>query len=526
MRFSAKHINEILDRSYRALMLAEQQVGGNPFGGASGADLFNNQNFLFLLWMAIWQTEQLGPDVSGDAVFGNYAGNSTNNGRDIGPMNINIAFFIDAMYPNGADPNDPAIIAEWRQMATTPQGSMQILMGYFRRYVIRKLPENATPEQVIDACYAVWLRGPRGRRSPTWGTTADQGMENFMGNFHDLLQLFLQGEISIQDYEGLQTIINNLTGRKPKPASQGTPTVSRSPNQTHTVRPGDSLSKIAANYSLTLQQLLAANPTIVNPDVIQPGQTITIPHLMESVFYEAAPPPRLADPTNPGPLYPSWSEDEWLYGKDGEFNPAEFFPGLSAEETQFIIQWLQNLLNGSVTHPQGMSSQAEQAVVAIFQLFVAMWIGNSGDRDRAMDLFFAASRFAGLNPLDIAIGLGQLIGGVFQSENEARMDRFLSALEDVDSWNDMFSLLEYGLENYPGGISLEQIITAIYVRVHTDDYFAEWITNHIRDVLIALHYGGITESSTPEEVLDIFLQLIGYSAPTPQSPAPQVSPNP
>lgn len=45
----------------------------------------------------------------------------------------------------------------------------------------------------------------------------------------------------------------------------------------YTVVSGDSLAAIAAAHGLSLSHLLAANPQITNPDLIQAGQTITIP---------------------------------------------------------------------------------------------------------------------------------------------------------------------------------------------------------------------------------------------------------
>lgn len=45
----------------------------------------------------------------------------------------------------------------------------------------------------------------------------------------------------------------------------------------YVVRSGDTLSAIARRYNVTLNQLLAANPQITNPDVISVGQTICIP---------------------------------------------------------------------------------------------------------------------------------------------------------------------------------------------------------------------------------------------------------
>lgn len=43
------------------------------------------------------------------------------------------------------------------------------------------------------------------------------------------------------------------------------------------VKPGDTLSEIAARHSVSLQSVIAANPQIRNPDLIRPGQHVSIP---------------------------------------------------------------------------------------------------------------------------------------------------------------------------------------------------------------------------------------------------------
>src|SRR6267154_4927968 len=46
---------------------------------------------------------------------------------------------------------------------------------------------------------------------------------------------------------------------------------------THEVQPGDTLSKIAASFGISVADLLAANQQITNRDVIRVGQKINIP---------------------------------------------------------------------------------------------------------------------------------------------------------------------------------------------------------------------------------------------------------
>lgn len=55
--------------------------------------------------------------------------------------------------------------------------------------------------------------------------------------------------------------------------------VSVSAATTHTVVSGDSLWKIAVKYEVGLSELKSANPQITNPNLIYPGQVLSIPSL-------------------------------------------------------------------------------------------------------------------------------------------------------------------------------------------------------------------------------------------------------
>lgn len=63
---------------------------------------------------------------------------------------------------------------------------------------------------------------------------------------------------------------------------------------THTVQPGDSLWRIARKYGVTLNELIAANPQIKDPNLIYPGQVINIPLIGSPVPHERI--PRLPEP--------------------------------------------------------------------------------------------------------------------------------------------------------------------------------------------------------------------------------------
>ncbi|MBQ7391910.1 MAG: SafA/ExsA family spore coat assembly protein [Clostridia bacterium] len=60
--------------------------------------------------------------------------------------------------------------------------------------------------------------------------------------------------------------------------------LSASADTTHTVVSGDSMWKIAVKYQVGLSEIKAANPQIANPNLIYPGQVLTIPTTDSSVL--------------------------------------------------------------------------------------------------------------------------------------------------------------------------------------------------------------------------------------------------
>ena len=62
------------------------------------------------------------------------------------------------------------------------------------------------------------------------------------------------------------------------PASAATNSV-----KIHTVVPGDSMWKIAVRYEIGVSEIIQANPQITNPNLIYPGQKLTVPVLSETV---------------------------------------------------------------------------------------------------------------------------------------------------------------------------------------------------------------------------------------------------
>lgn len=51
----------------------------------------------------------------------------------------------------------------------------------------------------------------------------------------------------------------------------------------HTVAPGDTMWRLAVRYQIGTAEIIQANPQILNPDLIYPGQVLTIPQPETSV---------------------------------------------------------------------------------------------------------------------------------------------------------------------------------------------------------------------------------------------------
>lgn len=78
------------------------------------------------------------------------------------------------------------------------------------------------------------------------------------------------------DADAYQGSLSDLQALLAGPTPTPTPTPAPAP-ETYTVQPGDTLSSIAQQFGVTLATLEAANPQITDPDLIYPGQVITIP---------------------------------------------------------------------------------------------------------------------------------------------------------------------------------------------------------------------------------------------------------
>jgi N-acetylmuramoyl-L-alanine amidase len=82
----------------------------------------------------------------------------------------------------------------------------------------------------------------------------------FIDNVNDMKKLFANLE------ELIVTIVKELTGKK----IQG--------SQNYTIRSGETLSKIAQRFQVTVNDILTLNPQITNKNLISIGQVIKIPN--------------------------------------------------------------------------------------------------------------------------------------------------------------------------------------------------------------------------------------------------------
>jgi LysM repeat protein len=78
------------------------------------------------------------------------------------------------------------------------------------------------------------------------------------------------------------------------PSTTVAPSVAAAPTpELYTIKKGDTLSKVAKAHGVTLEELLAANPAIKNPNRVGEGQQIVIPTPSEE------PPDTVGESTTP-----------------------------------------------------------------------------------------------------------------------------------------------------------------------------------------------------------------------------------
>jgi uncharacterized YkwD family protein/spore coat assembly protein SafA len=67
----------------------------------------------------------------------------------------------------------------------------------------------------------------------------------------------------------------------------GAKTVVNAQSITYTVQPGDSMWKIAVKYQIGVSEIISANRQITNPNMIYPGQKLTVPNIDDVKALEA-----------------------------------------------------------------------------------------------------------------------------------------------------------------------------------------------------------------------------------------------
>jgi lysozyme len=87
----------------------------------------------------------------------------------------------------------------------------------------------------------------------------------------------INGNVDLDVFYGDLTAFQRYgkqNGQPQPPRPTPSPTPAPAPANDYVVRPGDTLSGIAASHGLTLQQIEQLNPQIKNPNTIYPGQVI------------------------------------------------------------------------------------------------------------------------------------------------------------------------------------------------------------------------------------------------------------
>lgn len=155
--------------------------------------------------------------------------------------------------------------------------------------------------------------------NPMGGTPKDDPMKNVSSSDYSKVQNLLQDLKMAEAFGQANRIANikaelvNLGYNLPPDKSQSSISVFGQGNnqlqrpEGYVVQKGDTLSKIAKQFNLNLQDLIAANPEIKNPNAIQLGQAIRLP---SSKLQSAPAPEQPAPAPAPVPGKDTASEEE------------------------------------------------------------------------------------------------------------------------------------------------------------------------------------------------------------------------
>ncbi len=121
-----------------------------------------------------------------------------------------------------------------------------------------------------DKWLAQWSSSPSLNNIGMWQYTSTGSVNGISGD--------VDKNISYIDYPSIisSSGLNNSNGNSSN-SGYIPPSTGGASDSTYTVQSGDTLSEIAQNFGISLQDLLSLNPQISDPDLIYPGQIINIP---------------------------------------------------------------------------------------------------------------------------------------------------------------------------------------------------------------------------------------------------------
>jgi LysM repeat protein len=90
----------------------------------------------------------------------------------------------------------------------------------------------------------------------------------------------LRPSVAVSPGSSLGGVVVTPTATASATATSGEPTAEPTPQASpefYRIKPGDTLAKVARKHDITVEELLAANPQITNPDHVEVGQVVIIP---------------------------------------------------------------------------------------------------------------------------------------------------------------------------------------------------------------------------------------------------------
>jgi spore germination protein YaaH len=160
---------------------------------------------------------------------------------------------------------------------------------------------------------------------------------------------------------------------------------------TYTVQSGDTLTKIAAKFGVTLAALEAANPQVTNPNLIYVGQVLVIPASAAAPAPPAPPPPAPPAPPAPAPTSSGLAVAGWMPYWSGNTGAADVKANVGKGLDECNAFWYSLEASGSLGLTGGARDATLVAAVHAAQRIIVPTVFDVGSTTNSKTVISSAT---------------------------------------------------------------------------------------------------------------------------------------